>query len=76
MLYSLPCHTTHNHLILFTMKYKTVFIEVLAGDSKGLIQAQTKINQWTTLGLLKKFETHSTGTHWLFQVLLIKQEGE
>jgi hypothetical protein len=58
------------------MKYKTVFIEVLAGDSKGLIQAQTKINQWTTLGLLKKFETHSTGTHWLFQVLLIKQEGE
>ena len=58
------------------MKYKTVFIEVLAGDSKGLIQAQTKINQWTTLGLLKKFETYSTGTHWLFQVLLIKQEGE
>ena len=58
------------------MKYKTVFIEVLAGDSKGLIQAQTKINQWTTAGLLKKFETHSTGTHWLFQVLLIKQEGE
>jgi len=58
------------------MKYKTVFIEVAAGDSKGLIQAQTKINQWTTIGLLKKFETYSTGTHWLFQVLLIKQEGE
>lgn len=58
------------------MKYRTVFIEVLAGDSKGLIQAQTKINQWTTTGLLKKFDTYSTGTHWLFQVLLIKQEGE
>jgi hypothetical protein len=58
------------------MKYKTVFIEVPCGNAEALIKAQTKINQWTTTGLLKKFDTHSTGTHWLFQVLLIKQEQE
>lgn len=58
------------------MKYKTVFIEVPCGNAEALVKAQTKINQWTTLGLLKKFETYSTGTHWLFQVLMIKQEGE
>lgn len=58
------------------MKYKTVFIEVLVGDSKSLIQAQTKINQWTTTGLLVKFETYSSGNAWLFQVLLKKEASE
>jgi hypothetical protein len=58
------------------MKYRTVLIEVPCGNADALIKAQTKINQWITTGLLKKFKTYSTGTHWLFQVLLIKQEGE
>jgi hypothetical protein len=57
------------------MKYRTVFIEVACGDASELTKAQTKINQWTTTGLLVKFETFTTATHWLFQVLL-KKEGE
>jgi hypothetical protein len=58
------------------MKYKTVFIEVPCGDSKALTQAQAKINQWTTIGLLVKFETYCSATHYMFQVLLKKEEGE
>ena len=57
------------------MKYRTVLIEVACGDAGELTKAQTKINQWTTTGLLVKFETFTTATHWLFQVLL-KKEGE
>ncbi len=56
------------------MKYRTVFIEVVCGDTENLTKAQTKINQWTTTGLLVKFETFSSSTHWLFQVLLKKED--
>lgn len=55
------------------MKYRTVFIEVFCGDTEKLTKAQTKINQWTTTGLLVKFETFSSGTHWLFRVLLLEE---
>lgn len=57
------------------MKYKTVLIQVPCGNAKELTDVQQKINQWTTIGLLVKFETFASSTHWLFQVLL-KKEGE
>jgi|LakMenE18May11ns_1017448.scaffolds.fasta_scaffold7462894_1 hypothetical protein len=58
------------------MKYKTVLIEVAAGDAGNLTKTQAKINQWTTNGFLVKFNTYTTGTHYLFQVLLKLEAGE
>jgi predicted Holliday junction resolvase-like endonuclease len=53
---------------------KTVFIEVKVGDTSALTDVQKKINQWTTTGLLIKFQTFTTSDTYLFQVLL-KKEG-
>ena len=57
------------------MKYRTVLIEIVCGDSKELLQTQTKLNQWTTTGLLIKYDLTASATHYLFRVLL-KKEGE
>jgi hypothetical protein len=57
------------------MKTRTVLIEVACGDSKELTQAQTKLNQWSTIGLLIKYDMVASATHYLFRVLL-KKEGE
>ena len=62
------------NLNLYAMK--TVLLEAQCGDEKKIREIQTKLNQWTTIGLMVKFTTHSSATHWMWQVLLKKEKEE
>jgi hypothetical protein len=53
---------------------KVKIFSVKAEDNSSLTSVQTKINQWITTGLLKKYEIHTTGTHVIFNICL-KKEG-
>ena len=44
-------------------------------SSEDLMKMQTKINQWLTIGLMIKYEMHTTSTHVIFNILL-KKEGQ
>ena len=57
------------------MKYRVELITVLASDQKALTQVQQKINQWMTIGLLKKYEIISAGDNVIFNILLNKTEA-
>ena len=52
---------------------KVKIFSVLASDNTSITAVQTKINQWITTGLLKKYEIHTTGTHVIFNVCLKKE---
>ena len=52
---------------------KVKIFSVKAEDNSSLTSVQTKINQWITTGLLKKYEMHTTATHIVFNVLLKKE---
>ena len=58
------------------MKYQTELNELASGEATNLTKTQAKINQWSTTGLLVKFNTYTTSTHYLFQVLLKKEGGK
>lgn len=57
------------------MAHRVVIETVLAADAKALTGIQAKINQWITVGLLVKYEMHTTSTHVIFNILL-KKEGQ
>jgi hypothetical protein len=57
------------------MGHRVVIETVLAEDAKALTVMQGKINQWITVGLMMKYEMHTTSTHVIFNILL-KKEGE
>lgn len=57
------------------MGHRVVIETVLAEDAKALTVMQAKINQWITIGLMIKYEVHTTSTHVVFNILL-KKEGE
>lgn len=52
---------------------KVKIFSVLADDNASITGVQTKINQWITTGLLKKYEMHTTATHIIFNVCLKKE---
>lgn len=52
---------------------KIKIFSVKAEDNSSLTAVQTKINQWITTGLLKKYEMHTTATHVIFNVCLKKE---
>lgn len=58
------------------MKYRVEIITVLASEQKAITQVQQKINQWMTIGLLKKYEILSCGENIIFNILLKKVEAE
>lgn len=60
------------HLIHIAM-YKVQIVSVLASDNKSLTEMQKKINQWITVGLIKKYELHTTATHVIFNICLKKE---
>ena len=53
--------------------YKVQIVSVLASDNKSLTEMQKKINQWITVGLIKKYELHTTATHVIFNICLKKE---
>ena len=56
----------------FTMHRVDIF-SISASDSKGLMQMQTKLNQWMTSKSLVKYEIHTTGEYVIFNVCRKKE---
>ena len=55
------------------MDYKVVIDSIKADDASGLTKQQTKINQWITTGILKKYEIHTAGEYVIFNILRNKE---
>jgi|3_EtaG_2_1085321.scaffolds.fasta_scaffold26568_5 hypothetical protein len=53
--------------------FKVKMFSVLASDTKAITVVQTKLNQWITTGILKKYEMHTTATHLIFNICLNKK---
>ena len=51
-------------------------VSVLASDKKGLTAMQQKINQWITIGKLKKYEIHTAGEYIVFNIAMLKDTEE
>lgn len=55
------------------MDYKVAIESIKASDAEGLMKMQTKINQWITTGILKKYEVHTTSEYVVFNVCKNKE---
>tara|TARA_R110000751_G_scaffold129763_1_gene231720 strand:+ start:240 stop:416 length:177 start_codon:yes stop_codon:yes gene_type:complete len=55
--------------------YRVDIMSVPCDDQKAIIAVQQKINQWITIGLLSKYEMHTTATHIVFNICK-KKEAE
>jgi len=52
---------------------KVQIFSVPCTDQTALTAVQQKLNQWMTIGLLKKYEMHTTANHVIFNVCLKKE---
>ncbi len=55
--------------------YRVDIMSVPCDDQKAITAVQQKINQWITIGLLSKYEMHTTATHIVFNICR-KKEAE
>lgn len=53
------------------MKNYRIVLELV--ETTKLTDMQKKINQWMTVGLLRKFETQVVGNNILFKIILHKE---
>jgi len=51
-----------------------ILLELVPAQQAELTKIQAKLNQWSTTGLLVKFETQAVGDSLLFKILLKKDE--
>ena len=56
--------------------YKVIFKTILVTDSETLTKMQTTINQWITIGKLKKYKTTAVGDYILFELCVNKDKQE
>jgi hypothetical protein len=56
--------------------YKVIFKTILVTDSETLTKMQQTINQWITIGKLKKYKTTSCGDYILFELCVLKDKAE
>ena len=54
-------------------KYRVDFFSVPCDDQKAITAVQQKINQWMTIGMLKKYSVHTTATHIVFNICRKKE---
>ena len=54
------------------MKKKILIESILASDNVALTKFQAKLNTWITTRLLVKYELHTTATHVVFNVCMLK----
>ncbi len=52
--------------------YRVLIESVDASDEKAIKDIQQKLNQWKTTKLLVKYEMHTTATHVVFNICLLK----
>ncbi len=55
------------------MKRVDIF-SISASDSKGLMQMQTRLNQWLTADTLIKYDIHTAGEYVIFNVCRKKEQ--
>ena len=48
--------------------YRVDIMSVSCDDQKAITAIQQKINQWITIGMLIKYEMHTTATHIVFNI--------
>ena len=58
------------------MKYRIDLFSIEASASAELTKMQTRLNQWMTKGILKKYEIHTAGEYIVFNVCRVKEQGE
>jgi hypothetical protein len=49
---------------------------IKASESAELTKMQAKLNQWITIGILIKYEIHTTSEYVVFNVCRKKEEGQ
>ena len=53
--------------------FKVKIIAVPASDAKAITDVQQKLNQWITIGQLKKYDMHTAAEHIVFNICLNKK---
>ena len=53
--------------------YRVDIMSVSCDDQKAITAIQQKINQWITIGMLIKYEIHTTATHIVFNICRKKE---
>ena len=53
--------------------YRVDIMSVSCDDQKAITAIQQKINQWITIGMLIKYEVHTTATHIVFNICRKKE---
>ena len=54
-------------------KYKLLIETVSADDKAAIKDMQKKLNQWITVGLLKKYELLAVGNMLVFNICMYKE---
>jgi len=54
-------------------EFSVKIISVPCDDQEAITAVQQKINQWITIGKLKKYEMHTTATHIIFNIVINKE---
>lgn len=55
--------------------YKVIFRAININDSETLTKMQTNINQWLTIGKLKKYKTTPCGEFIFFELCVLKDKA-
>ena len=56
--------------------HKVIFKAILVTDSETLTKMQQTINQWITIGKLKKYKTSTAGEYIFFELCVLKDKAE
>jgi hypothetical protein len=65
-----------DYIIMEILNPKVMKVQIFSvecTDQTALKAVQQKLNQWMTVGLLKKYEMHTTASHIIFNVCLKKE---
>ena len=56
--------------------YKVIFKVISISDSESITKMQKTINQWITIGKLKKYKTTAVADSILFELCVLKDKAE
>jgi hypothetical protein len=56
--------------------HRVDIFSIKASESVELTKMQAKLNQWITIGILIKYEIHTTSEYVVFNVCRKKEQGE
>lgn len=56
--------------------YKVIFKVISITDAETITKMQQTINQWITIGKLKKYKTSIAGEYIFFELCVLKDKAE